>query len=179
MGIGMVCFTKPICSTMRVRSLRRVTMRRSTTSMRERQSASAFWASFRSCAGHLESVFELSGEGFELNFERSVSGVLIDEAHDGGSDGDGFGLAADLGDMFRSGDAESDGERQAGGLPRMERMSGATALEMESRSPVDAGAGDEVDEPAGVFGTRRSRRGLLVGAARKTVSRPAARMTWT
>src|SRR5438552_17643301 len=111
---------RPICSTMRVRSLRIATRRRSTTSMRERQSASAALASGsvilylqqpqalargrfqqpppRADAwGCLESMPQFAHEGFQLDFQRLISGVLLYEPHDGGPDCDRFRLAADLG----------------------------------------------------------------------------------
>src|SRR5712692_8323597 len=111
MGISISRLIRPICSTMRVRSLRIAISRRSTTSMRERQSARAALASWsvilylqqpqasargwfqppppRADAwGCLESMLQFALEGLQLDFQRLVPGILLDQAHNGRPDYD-------------------------------------------------------------------------------------------
>src|SRR5579883_2296177 len=125
-------------STTRVRSFRSPTMRRSTSSIRTRSSSSLARASSvviveqtprsardpqvplpRPTCGSkclrwssvrlLEAVLELAHERFELNFERRIVCVLLDEPNDGAADHHRFHLPSQLGHVLRTRDAEADG----------------------------------------------------------------------
>src|SRR5437868_15421615 len=100
MGSSAFCLIRPISSTTLVRSLSRSRMLRSTASMRERNSSSSFRADsrvmvprfgcifLRGGSGHGESVLQLAREGLQLDFERRVVRIALDQTDKGAAHDD-------------------------------------------------------------------------------------------
>src|SRR2546425_9233309 len=97
---------RPISSTTLVLSLSSIRMRRSTTSIRSRQSARAFSADSLVIA-----TLQFSYEGFQLNLEGCVVEIALDQVNDGAADHHRLDMFAGFGYVLRLGDTETHGQR--------------------------------------------------------------------